>query len=408
MKRAYESLLFELLEAFPCVAIVGPRQCGKTTQLQSLPKSWKRIDLERAADFEVAARDPDLFLRLNSNHVAIDECQRLPQLFQALRVAIDERRDERGRFVITGSSSPDLLSSISESLAGRIAVIEMAPFAWSEIRTHSDPTLVDFLCDRHVGAVDIAGALSPRGELGDVHDYWFWGGYPEPLLAERERFRRLWMEQYVRSYLERDIALLFPGLNRDRFRLFLRLLGGLSGKVLNYSEVSRSLGVSQPTVRDYFEIAHGTFVWRRLSPFERNATKRIVKHPKGFLRDSGLLHHLQRIPDIQALLTHPQMGSSWEGMVIEELIRQLNACGIGFDPFYYRTSAGAEIDLVLDGDFGLIPIEIKYTSTVSPRSLRSLRDFVRERGCRMGLVINNDTEPRLYDENIVGVPFAWL
>jgi predicted AAA+ superfamily ATPase len=408
MRRAYETLLLELLEAFPCVGIIGPRQCGKTTLLQSLPEGWKHYDLERAADFQVAAEDPDLFLRLNPARVAIDECQLLPELFSALRVAIDDRRQERGRFVITGSSSPGLLRSISESLAGRIALIEMAPFSWSEVTGLTRPSLGELLCDRSVSAADLASALQPRGEVAQVQDYWFWGGYPEPWLRNDERFRRLWQEHYVRTYLERDVARLFPGLDRNRFALFLRLLGGLSGRLINYSEVARSLGVSQPTARDYFEIAHGTFIWRQLPSFERDATKRIVKRPKGYLRDSGLLHHLLRIPDLDALRSHPQMGPSWEALAIEELIRQLHALGVGFDPYFYRTAAGAEVDLILDGDFGLVPIEVKYRSAVGRRELRPLRDFMAERGCRVGIVVNNDTEPRLYGEAVVGVPFAWM
>lgn len=408
MRRAYEPLLLELLEEFPCVGLIGPRQCGKTTLLQALPEGWRRYDLERAADLQVVAHDPDLFLRLNPRRVAIDECQELPELFPALRVAIDERRNERGRFVITGSSSPYLMRSISESLAGRIALVEMAPFSWSEVRPHDGPSLAKLLCDRTTTAADVVDALRPRGDVRDAHEYWFWGGYPEPWLRGTDRFRRRWQEQYVRTYLERDVARLFPGLDRNRFRLFLGLLGGLSGRMLNYSEVARSLGVSQPTARDYFEIAHGTFLWRRLPPFDRDAARRVVKHPKGYLRDTGLLHHLLRIPDLDALRVHPQMGPSWEGMVIEEILRQLNALGVGFDPYFYRTSAGAEVDLVLEGELGVIPVEVKYGSVVGRRELRSLRDFVAEQGCRLGVVVNNDSAPRLLDERIVGVPFSWV
>ena len=135
--------------------------------------------------------------------------------------------------------------------------------------------------------------------------------------------------------------------------------------------------------------------------------KRIIKHPKGYLRDSGLLHHLLRIPDRDALLSHPKMGASWEGMVIEELLRGLAARGQTVNAYYYRTGAGAEVDLVLEGDFGLIPVEIKYTAAAGDR-LRALKDFVAEHKCRLGLVINNDDHPRLYDKAIVGVPFACL
>jgi hypothetical protein len=186
------------------------------------------------------------------------------------------------------------------------------------------------------------------------------------------------------------------------------MLGGLSGSIINYSDVARALGASSPTVRDYFEIAHGTFIWRRLPPYERNAIRRIVKHPKGHLRDSGLLHFLLRVPGVNALLGHPQVGRSWEGMVTEEIIRQLTCAGASFDSYFYRTSAGAEIDLVLEGDFGLVPIEIKHTQSVDDRKLRSLKEFVRERGCRLGLVINNDRTVRLLAERIVAVPFSHL
>lgn len=408
MKRAYSALLREFLRTFPCVGIIGPRQCGKTTFLETLPKAWKRFDLERGSDLQVISDDPDLFLRLNSNRIAIDEAQNLPGLFPALRVAIDSDRSKVGRFVITGSSSPDLLSSISETLAGRIGVIEMAPFSWAETHIRRGPSTMAMIVDRTTAAKDLAQVGGNRGNLKGVHDYWFRGGYPEPWLKKSDRFRSLWMDQYVRTYLYRDVGRLFPGLDQNKFRLFLQLLSGLSGGILNYSHVARSLGVSQPTARDYFEIAHGTFLWRRVPSYEKNAIKRIVTHPKGYLRDSGLLHHLLRIPDLDALLGHPQMGHSWEGMVIEEIIRQLNCLGVSFDYSYYRTAAGAEVDLILEGDFGLIPVEIKHTQRVTRRELRSLRDFITERECRFGLVINNDSSARLYDEKIVGLPFSCL
>lgn len=407
MKRAYETLLREYLRTFPCVAIIGPRQCGKTTLLGTLPKEWKRFDLERTADHQAVASDPELFLRLQGRRVAIDECQMLPGLFPALRVAIDERRRQAGRFVITGSSSPDLLRAVSESLAGRIGIIEMAPLSWAETHAPRRVSLGALLGDRRVQPKDFE-ALRPRGDLKAVHEYWFGGGYPEPWIKGTRRFRQLWMDQYVRTYLFRDVGRLFPGLDQPRFRLFLQMLSGISGSIVNYSDVSRALGVSAPTARDYFEIAHGTFLWRRMPAYERNAMKRIVKHPKGHLRDSGLLHYLARIPDVGALLAHPLVGRSWEGMATEELLRQLTCAGASFDSYYYRTSAGAEVDLVIEGDFGLIAVEIKHTQTLDPPRLRSLKDFVGQYRCRLGLVINNDLTPRRLDDRIVSIPFACL
>jgi hypothetical protein len=216
------------------------------------------------------------------------------------------------------------------------------------------------------------------------------------------------MGQYIQTYIQRDVARLFPGLNQNRFRLFIQLLAGLSGTVLNYSDVARALGVSLPTARDYISIVHETFLWRTIPAYEKNALKRVVKHPKGYLRDTGLLHYLLRIPDAEALLSHPQMGHSWEAMVTEEILRGLRAMGIDIDCFYYRTAAGAEVDLVLEGAFGLIPFEIKHTQTVTHHERRGLSDFVQEKNCPFGVVISNDEQVRAYDEKLIGVPFGCL
>jgi predicted AAA+ superfamily ATPase len=409
MKRAVQTLLFDHLATFPCVAILGVRQCGKTTLLGTLPRGWQVFDLERRADHAVISRDPDTFLRLHPRHVAIDEAQQLPALFPALRVAIDEHRREKGRFVITGSSSPDLLAAVSESLAGRIAVIELSPLSWVEVTgTVGRDSLLPRLQQRRAKPADLLDGLRPRGSLEVLHDYWYRGGFPEPWLAAHDAFRARWVEQYIQTYLHRDVRRLFPGLDDVRFRRFLEMLGGLSGRILNYAETARALNVSQPTARDYFEIAHGTFVWRRVPAYAGDAVKRTVKHPRGYLRDTGLLHALLRIPDAGALLSHPQMGASWEGLAIEEVLRQFGALGTDVDYSYYRTGGGAEVDLVLRGAFGLVAVEVKHTSDVGPRDLRLLREFVTAHKARLGIVINSDVAPRLYDDHLIGIPLNWL
>ena len=271
MRRASEALLGTYLRTFPCVAILGVRQCGKTTLLGSLPSGWKRFDLERRADLDVITRDPDTFLRLNGRHVALDEAQLAPEVFPALRVAIDEHREEKGLFVITGSSSPELVRSISESLAGRVGLIELAPFSWEEVtQTSGRDSFLRRLQDRRAEPAALIDGLGPRGDLALVQQLWFRGGFPEPWLDPGDVFRSHWMEQYLQTYLYRDVRRLFPGLDDVGYRRFIGMLGGLSGRVLNYSEVGRALSLSQPTVRDYFEIAHGTFVWRRIPAFRRD------------------------------------------------------------------------------------------------------------------------------------------
>jgi predicted AAA+ superfamily ATPase len=406
IKRDVSKLIDEYMQNFACLVLLGPRQAGKTTLLSTLQPKRPIYDLELRADYDQIAADPDLFLRTNTADIAIDEAQLMPQLFPALRVAIDRDRARCGRFVLTGSSSPKLLKEVSETLAGRAAVLEISPFSFHEA---ADVTIqLPKLLMERAPIAELADQLRYLSTIQMTHEYWLRGGYPEPWLKGDERFRSIWMEQYVRSYIERDIGRLFSGIDSVRFRMFIRTLASLSGRIINYSEIARSLSVSQPTIRDYFEIADGTYIWRKIPAFERDSVKRIVKHPRGYYRDSGLLNHILRITSPSELISHPALGGLWEGLVIEEIIRGLNAIGTSFEVYYYRTAAGAEVDLVLDGEFGLIPIEIKYTQNVPTKDLRSIRDFVRERSCRLGIVITNDEKVRIFDDKIIGIPFNMI
>lgn len=411
MKRQYEKLVQEYLDLFPCVVIVGARQTGKSTLMDMVATCEReRFDLESRADYDQIADDPDLFLRLKEQPIAIDEAQILPELFPALRVAIDKDRKTKGRYLLFSSSSPDLLHAISESLAGRVGIIEIAPFSYSETGERKAPNLLKLFSPdgSAISQLQEWTQGSFEADQASLARYWFRGGYPEPWLENSDRFSDIWTEQYIQTYIERDVARLFPNLNRVRYRRFIELLAGYSGSIVNYSNIAKLLDVSQPTARDYFEIAHGTFLWRTIPAYSKKASKRVSKHPRGYLRDSGLLHHLLQIPSHRKLLTHPQMGASWESLVIEEFVRGLNAAGIPHSAYYYRTSGGAEIDLILDGKFGLIPIEIKHTQSINPRRLRALRDFVKEFNCDFGIVVNNDEKIRQYDDKLFGVPFPFL
>lgn len=407
LTRHLQDHVLALLRHFPCVAVSGVRQSGKTTLLGNLPGDWQRFDMESAADRSQVLADPELFLRLHPRGLIIDEAQLAPALFPALRVAIDRDRGLKGRFVLSGSSSPELARNIAETLAGRIGLAELAPLSLAEAYRLPLSPLYRMLADK-ASSQEIVAAAAPRVGLRQVLEHWFQGGYPEPWASADMEFRRLWHRHYLDTYLMRDIGALFPNLNRDRYRQLIQLLCGLSGSILNNAEIARSLGVSEPTVRDWLAIAHGTYVWRQVPAWDRSPHKQLVRHPKGWLRDSGLAHRLLQIPDADALATHPLAGRSWEAHACELLLRGFTAAGIQVTPFHFRTRGGAEIDLVLTGEVGIVPVEIKLGTHVEPRSLRALNEFVADHDCPLGLVINNDERPRLLAERIVSVPAAAL
>jgi len=348
-----------------------------------------------------------LFFRLNQDLIALDEAQLQANIFPALRVAIDANRDKKGRFIITGSSSIDLLHSISESLAGRVAIVEMSPLTMKEAFEQPQPNIYKLIKNKTL-LKKFQALKNPNVSIQQQHEYWLRGGYPELWTNKSTRFYQLWMKNYMQTYLSRDIMQLFPGLNREKYRLFINMLGHLSGSVINYSQVARSLGVSQPTVRDYFQIIDGTFIWRNIPAYEKNTQKRIIKHPKGYLRDSGLLNHLLHLNTVDDVLAHPSMGQSFEAMVIENVIRGLNVLGVDFDYYYYRTSTGSEVDLVLEGEFGLLPIEIKHAQNVKRRDLRGIQNFMTDYACDYGLVISNTERPLHINEKLINIPFSYF
>ena len=404
MDRQAIAHVHELLDLFPVVAVLGPRQSGKTTLVDSIAgEGWIRLDLERVGDRARLERDPDLFFRLQTGRVAIDEAQELPALFPALRVAVDADRKAVGKYLLTGSVSPTLVRSLHESLAGRMATVELGPFTAAEAHGLSGAPFAEAM-----GSLPKLLELRPRLTDAQIHDSWWRGGFPEPWLKASPRFADLWCENYLRSVLERDLPHLVPGLNILRFRTLVQLLSGISGEILNQSDLARSLGVSQPTVRDWLQLCDGTFLWRHLPAWDRHPSKRLVKHPKGHLRDSGLLHHLLRIRSLDELIGHPRMGRLWEGFVIEQILTQLAHGGVAARASHYRTGAGAEVDLVLEGSFGVVPIEVKYAEVGDPRKWRGLRDFVAEQNCPFGILIDNGTSVRQVDDRIVAVPATCL
>ncbi|VAX36898.1 hypothetical protein MNBD_UNCLBAC01-1387 [hydrothermal vent metagenome] len=407
IKRSSISSIQFLLKHFPCVVILGSRQVGKTTLIKQILPHAPFFDLEKRSDFERISQDPDFFLSQYNNPIIIDEAQTLPEFFPALRIAIDEKRHKNGRFLISGSSSPDLLKHINESLAGRIAFFDLSGFSLEESWKLSENPLYKYLTKKKTK--DILN-LKPHLSTKKLLESCLFGSYPEAFLKHRKSPQTfaLWMENYFQSYIKRDIRNLFPGINIQNYQRFVSMLAGASGNILNTSEFARSLDVSQPTAKSYFEIAHGTFVWRMLPSFQKNITKRVTKMPKGHMRDTGLLNYILRNRDISELQIHPTFGNIWETFIIESILKGFQNQLLSVTPFYYRTNNGAEIDLILEGDFGVLPIEIKSGTTTPRKRLIALEQFVIEHKLPLGIVINNAQEVVWLTKNIIQIPAGCL
>jgi predicted AAA+ superfamily ATPase len=404
LKRNIENKIHRLLEVFPVVMLIGARQTGKTTLSKAVRSDWQYFDLENAKDYDFISRDYDFFFDEHPRHIIIDEAQEDPALFRHLRGVIDAKREEKGRFILTGSSSPDLLAHASDSLAGRIAIVEIGTLKVNEILKQPLPDFYQVFS--HPLSADTSEWLQTLKPItDDVIPYFLKGGYPEPVISESDFAYSVWMENYYRTYISRDIRKLFPRLDNTRYQRFVNMLASLSGTVINKAQLGRSVDVSEVTIRDYLEIADKTYVWRTIPSYENSRSKSVLKMPKGLIRDSGLTHYLAGIENRAALLRSPQVGHNFESFVIEEIIKGIQVTEVTrWEPYYFRTKNGAEVDLVLEGSFGVLPIEIKFGQQTTGRQLAALQRFVKENELPLGVVINNSAEVRMLAERVVQIP----
>ncbi|MBU0455408.1 MAG: ATP-binding protein [Pseudomonadota bacterium] len=338
MKRTY--FLQQLHSAFnthPIVAILGPRQCGKTTLSRQYAASQPDVtffDLEDSRDL-AKLQDPALALASLKGLVILDEIQRVPELFPILRVLIDQA-NRQTHYLILGSASRDLIRQSSETLAGRIEYLELTPFSFQEV--------------------------------GEFEKLWLRGGFPLSFLANDENTSNRWRKAYIRTFLEKDIPNLGFRIAPETLRRFWMMLAHYHANIFNASELGRSFGVAHTTIEHYLDILTGTFMVRRLRPWIENIKKRQVKAPKIYFRDSGILHTLLGIETMNHLLSNPKLGASWEGFAMEEIIRahhaEQEAC------YFWSTHTGAELDLLLFQNQQRLGFEFKYSS--SPKLTKSM------------------------------------
>ena len=330
IQRVLLHQLKKYLTVFPAVAILGPRQCGKSTLVKSLDQHFDGLlylDMQKESDLNKLS-EPEIFFASNADKIiCLDKIQLVPKLFSVLRSAIDSNRIN-GKFILLGSASQELLQHTSESLAGRIGMLHLSPFLINEL---------NYL------------------ESFNLHKFWLRGGFPNSYLADNDENSAIWLENYIRTYIERDIPQLGFQIPALQLRRLLTMCAHNQGQQLNLSKLAESLGLTHPTIRRYIDLLEQTFIVRTIPPFEINIKKRLVKSPKVFVRDSGILHQLLAIPNFNSLLGNPVFGSSWEGMVIENIIVNMPS----WDYFFYRTATGDEIDLLLKKGNQVIAIECK-------------------------------------------------
>lgn len=339
-RRGYLERLSKAIMRSPVTALLGPRQCGKTTLARSFSETRKStfFDLESVPD-QRRLQNAELVLGSLDGLVILDEIQIMPELFQVLRVLVD-RPGNKARFLILGSASPEIIRKTSETLAGRLEFVELTGFNLSETGS------------------------------GNWKELWLRGGFPRSYLAESEENSLVWREGFIRTFLERDIPQLGINIRAPAMRRFWTMLAHYHGQTWNASEIGRSMGLSDKTIRSYLDVLTGTFMIRQLQPWFENLGKRQVKKPKIYFCDSGLLHSLLDVRDQHALLGNPKVGASWEGFVIEQALQTIQPS----QAYFWSVHSGAELDLIFVRDGLRFGVEVKFSE--APEVTASMRSAV--------------------------------
>lgn len=383
IQRALFKKLEKSLNSVPIVALLGSRQVGKTTLAKQLADQFHKtatyIDLESDADYNKLTDAESYLKRFDGELLIIDEVQRKKDLFRILRSIVDRRKskgERTGHFLLLGSASKDLLQESSESLAGRIRYLELTPFTVWELSTQNKKSF-------------------------DLENLWFRGGYPDSYLAPNDEESWNWRSDFISTYVERDIPNMGVGISPERLNRFWKMIAHYHGNQVNFSELGRSMEMSHSTIKNYLDVLTEFYMIRQLNPWSGNIKKRLVKSPKIYIRDSGILHRLLRLSKFDALLSHPSVGASWEGFVAENIINTLND---QWEYSYFRTATQVEIDLVLITPENKVwAVEIKRSS--SPKLGKGFYEACRDIKADQKWVIIPDNEryPLKDEVEVIGV-----
>ena len=380
IQRTLHTRLQQLLAAYPAVFLTGPRQAGKTTLARAVLPEARYVSLEDLQNRQEATEDPRGFLRrVAHSGVILDEVQRTPDLFSYLQGFLDEER--RGPVLLTGSQHFLLAEQISQSLAGRTAVLELLPLSVAEVAGR--PALTpEQLCDPELSKLD-----EPPMELDEML---FRGGFPR--LYDQHLEPTLWLDGYVRTYVERDVRTLANVGNLETFTRFLALCAGRSGQLLNYSSLAADAGISQPTARHWLSLLQASYVVHLLRPHHENFSKRMVKSPKLYFTDSGLLCYLLGLRESDHLRLHPLRGAIFETFVVAELLKMFRHQARPVQLYFWRDAAGHEVDALLDFGTHRVPVEVKAGETLATDAFRGLKHYLQLSGDAAGVMVYGGRE----------------
>lgn len=409
--RHLERNLYARLEQFPVVVVTGSRQSGKSTMLQHMftKTGWRYVTLDLRSTVEKIKADPDLFVKDIDSNIIIDEAQKAPELFHSLKYLVDKKKTYR--IILSGSANFLLLAKVTESLAGRAAILELFPFSSGEIYRKASSSVIDMIYN-----INQAQDISRAKKVSQLSDTQIWGqvlygGYPKLLEYKSHEQKQNWLDNYITTYLERDLRNLAQVGDIGDFQRFYKMLAFQSGNLLNLSNIASDIGISVPTCKKYLSILEASYQYILLRPYYINIRKRLIKSPKVYILDTGLGNYFIGNDSLDKLKNSGNLGHILETWVIIEFIKHNNIQHRKKNLYFWRTSNGAEVDLLIEDGKKIIPIEIKTTYRIKPESIRGLKEFISldiGRDIPFGVVFYRGDEVYRISDKIWAIPISMI